>query len=193
MKQYKTAVITLIVLVGILLLAYWFITQLAEREAAQTLANSEAARSLSNNASSTPYTDFSGNTANLESHLGQVVVVTSWASWSPASQTELQLLAEVVSSYQADVVVLAINRSEPRTTAEAFLETIGVSDSVRLIVDTDDRYYSSIGGYTMPETVFYDQTGSISAHQRGPISAAQARYNIDQALQIKSVNTPNDI
>jgi len=88
-----------------------------------------------------------------------------------------------MQSYESeDVVVIAINRAEAKDTAESYLQTIGVADQVRLIVDNDDRYYKSIGGYTMPERVFYDQSGNIVAHKRGQLTKTEAESFIEQAL-----------
>jgi thiol-disulfide isomerase/thioredoxin len=159
------------------------IAVLNQRETSRELAASDAAGALNTNASTSPYTDFDGNPANLEQYLGQVLVVNSWASWSPSSATELNLLADAVSPFTDEgVVLIAINRAESKSLAESYLETIGVDQRVQLIVDTTDRYYREIGGYTMPETVFYDQKGNIVAHVRGALTRGEVEQYIEEAL-----------
>jgi phage gp45-like len=80
------------------------------------------------------------------------------------------------------VIVIGINRAESRTTAEAFLTTLGLTDEVLLIVDADDRYYGAIGGFSMPETIIYDTKGNIVKHKRGQITEAELTLVLDEAL-----------
>jgi len=183
MSQTKVTIITIAILVGILLIGAATIVAINYQQDKRELAASDAAGALNTSASSSPYTDFAGNPANLEQYLGQVLVVTSWASWSPFSEDELTLLADAAAPYAADgVVVIAINRAESKSLAESYLETIGVDKQVQLIVDNDDRYYREIGGYTMPETVFYDRKGNIVAHVRGALTRGEVEQYIEEAL-----------
>ena len=183
MKQTKTTIITLSILIGILLLGALVIILLNNRQAQLELKTSEAANVLRSDTAQTAYTDFDGNTANLEQYLGQVIVVTSWASWSPFSGSELSLLADASAQYaKEDVVLIAINRGEPKSTAKAYLKTIGVDDRVTLVVDEADSYYTKIGGYTMPETLVYDRQGGIVAHVRGRLTSGEVTSYIEEAL-----------
>lgn len=179
----RSTIITISILLFILAIGAWFITTLPERQAQRELENSAANAALQDTDSAAPFQDFDGNPANLDQYLGQVLVVTSWASWVPQSAAQLQLLAQTVEPYSdQEVVILAINRAEDKRTAEAYLQTINVQDEVILIVDSDDRYYEAIGGYSMPETLVYDARGNVVGHERGSISAAELRYYIEEAL-----------
>ena len=167
MSTRTTTIITIATLLLILALGVWYIIYIQQGETTTNLQESSAGQALGVNqaASSTPFSDMSGSEVDLTQFLGQVLVVNSWASWSPYSATELSRLAQVVSTYDGqDVVILAVNRAEPRHLAEVYLKTIEVDDKVQLIVDVDDRYYKAIGGYAMPETVFYDRNGEMVAH-----------------------------
>lgn len=183
MTQAKVTIITLGIMIIILLVGAVTIIMLDKRGEKRELAASDAAGALTSNETNSQYTDFEGNPANLDQYLGQVLVVTSWASWAPSSSAELTLLAEVANSYlDDDVMVIAINRAEAKDIAESYLQTIGVDEQVRLIVDANDRYYTSIDGYTMPETVIYDRRGNIVAHKRGTLIKDEVTKNIEQAL-----------
>jgi len=183
MTVSKATTITIGSMVALLLIGAITIVLLQNQQAKRELAESPAAGALATGGAAAPYTDFAGNPANLDQYVGQVLIVNSWASWSPSSAAELKRLAEVAQSYaEQGVVVIAINRAEAKDTAEAYLQSIGVADQVRLIVDNDDRYYTSIGGYTMPETVFYDQNGSIVAHKRGELTGSEVASFIEEAL-----------
>jgi thiol-disulfide isomerase/thioredoxin len=156
---------------------------LKAREEKRELAASDAAASLTTSPSSAKYTDFAGNPADLEQYVGQVLLVNSWASWSPFSAAELTLLAETAETYAAQgVVVIAINRAEVKSSAESYLKTIGVGERVKLIMDTDDNYYESIGGYTMPETLIYDRKGNVIAHKRGSLTKSELLSYVEEAL-----------
>jgi len=174
---------TLLSLLAILLLAglaTWYVTN--QRSVVVDDA-SPAAVSLGVNSTSTRYTDLAGNGVNLTQYLGRVIVVNSWASWSPASVAELQLLNKLSLQYSADQVqFLAINRSEPVGTAKSFLAAFGIGDTVTLVLDEPDYYYQSIGGFNMPETLVYDTKGNVIRHFRGPLSESAVRLAIDTNL-----------
>lgn len=184
MKQFSRDKVTAFVVIGVILLVALvytlFVINQNKREQAD---NNPANRALQVAADEEPYTDLAGNPLSLNEYVGKVLVVNSWASWSPDSTAELQIFAALRSKYDLDeVVILAINRAEPQTTAERYLRTLEVSDQVQLVLDPTDRYYRSIGGFAMPETIIYDRRGGIVHHQRGPLTAEQATIYIDQAL-----------
>lgn len=179
----RATIITVGCMLALLLIGAITILILQNQQTKRGLAVSPAAEALATGGAAAPYTDFAGNPANLDQYIGQVLVAHSWASWSPFSASELVRLAKVSQSYaDAGVVVVAINRAEAKDTAESFLRSINVSDQVQLIMDNDDRFYKSIGGYTMPETVFYDQTGGIVAHKRGVLTDDEVATYIEEAL-----------
>jgi thiol-disulfide isomerase/thioredoxin len=180
----RTAIITVGILTAILAVAALGVYLVQQRGETRELEQSPAALALQNSSSTSNFTDFKGNQADLDQYLGQTMIVNSWASWAPSSADELKLLTEVAQQYQDQgVVVIGINRAESRVQAERYLQTLGLSDSVQLIVDKDDRYYRAIEGYTMPETVIYDTKGNVLLHKRGAITKAELKLVFDQSLQ----------
>jgi len=114
------------------------------------------------------YTDINGNKISLEQFLGQVLVVTSWASWSPFSRDELTNLNDLSTKYSNEkIVFLAINRKETKEQAQRFISTLPELKSVHLVLDPRDHFYISVEGYAMPETVIYDSKGTKIKHFRG--------------------------
>jgi thiol-disulfide isomerase/thioredoxin len=183
MKQSKTTTITLSVMVAVLVCGAITISLLNKQQEKRQLNTSDAAQALLTRATNSQYTDLAGNPANLDQYLGQVLVVTSWASWSPQSSSELRLLADAVEQYADDeVVMIAINRAESKAVAESYLQTININERIKLIVDSEDNYYQTIGGYTMPETLIYDRKGTIIAHKRGGLTPSEINIFIEQAL-----------
>ena len=91
----------------------------------------------------------------------------------------------VAKEYQEQpVAFLAINRAEPGQRAQRFLDVMGVSRDILLVLDPTDRYYDHIGGYTMPETIFYDRAGNIVHHQRGELTEKQVVGYLEAALKV---------
>lgn len=180
----RERLVTLVVLGCVILVAAVYTWKVSQNEREEKALDNPATRALSSKEGEAPFTDMSGSAVALDNHVGNVLIVNSWASWSPKSEKDLPLLVQVASEFAKDqVTVLAINRAEPRATAERYLKFVGVSDEVKLILDPEDRYYTSIGGYAMPETIVYDHTGAIVYHHRGAVPAETLRLQIQKALE----------
>ncbi len=182
--EHKKTILLIILILGLML----FYTLSTVRKAQiLKLETNPMHQSLKVSDDQTSYTDLAGDTTDLSKYFGEYLVVNSWASWSPDSARELSLLSEVVSEYQG-FKVLAINRGEPANTAERFLKSTGATTNVELILDSEDRYYKSIAGFAMPETVFYDRSGKIIFHHRGALSKVQLKSYLDRAIKVVEDN-----
>ncbi len=161
----KTNVITLLcvlcVLIGAAAVTYYlYVTP-------NDAANSDARRTLGLSEGQS-FTDLQGTDISLEEHEGKVRVVNSWASWTPFSAQELKDLETLAAAHANEgVVVIAINRDEPKEQAQQFLSTLGTFEHIQFILDGSDTFYDSVEGYAMPETLFYDARGNIYHHKRG--------------------------
>jgi thiol-disulfide isomerase/thioredoxin len=116
------------------------------------------------------YQDILGNKVSLETYLGRVMVVSSWASWSPFSNTDLQVLNELAKNYdKEEVVFIAMNRKETKEQAVRYLNTQPPLSNLLIVIDTEDKFYERVGGYAMPETIIFDRKGNIVLHERGVV------------------------
>jgi thiol-disulfide isomerase/thioredoxin len=175
--------ITVAVIIFVLLLASYFAYQAWKSNSIEESQN-PARQALANDDQSGGYTDINGNQVNLEDYLGRVIVVNSWASWSPVSSQEITLLDSMASQYNTDeVIFLAINRMEPAVTAERYINRFSETDTIKLLLDPTDHFYQSIGGYSMPETVIYNQSGEVHHHFRGDVNQANVTEKINELLQ----------
>lgn len=130
------------------------------------------------------YTDLNGNVISLEQYLGKILVVTSWASWSPFSKDDLITLSEIASSQDSNkVAFIAINRKETKEQAQRYTNTLPELNSIIVALDPTDHFYVSIGGYTMPETIIYNQKGDVVNHIHGIISRDELESSIDKILK----------
>lgn len=143
------------------------------------LTSSQAGQAFSD--ASENYTDRDGNAISLADMVGEPFVVTSWASWCPHCFTELQTVDKVMQDFP-DVRVLGINRSESQVQISRYLATQPELVRTELIVDTSDQYFSTIEGYTMPETIVFDQTGQIVYHARGTVNPQALQAAISALL-----------
>ena len=149
-----------------------------------SVAESPAASALqANPGEGEAYTNLAGEAVALDQYLGTVLVVLSWASWCPQCAEELTRIERVTAAYDATSVrYLAINRAEPKETAERFVNYHGISDRRNIILDPSDRYYTTIGGFAMPEILIYDAAGQIHTHIRGQADDEVLRQAIERAL-----------
>lgn len=175
-------VITLVVIGVVLIGAGWYTWSVMTAGVAPAADTNPVRASLAGG-DDEAFTDLSGTPMQLEQYFGNVLVVNTWASWSPASKEELIMLGALAEEYVSDPVrVLAVNRGETAAAAQRFLQHIGVQDTLTLVLDPTDQFYKKIDGYAMPETIVYDKDGQIVYRVRGPALEEELRSAINGAL-----------
>ena len=129
------------------------------------------------------YTDIHGNQVQLDEYLGKILVVNSFASWSPFSETDLANLDELAKTFSdEDVVFLAINRKESKEQVQRYIATLPSYDHIRFVIDQEDRFYLSVGGYAMPETLIFATDGTIIEQVRGSVTKDVLAAKITEQL-----------
>lgn len=117
------------------------------------------------------FTDLQGNPISLEQFEGKIRVVNVWASWSPLSADELRDMQRFAADYAGnDVVFIAINRKEHAALAQQYLDAHGIGGELVFVIDENDTFYASVGGYAMPETIVFDASGNKTRHIRGVLT-----------------------
>lgn len=124
----------------------------------------------------------SGDDVSLNQFAGKVVIINSWASWCPSCGKELQALSALQAEHPDDVVVIAINRAEPKLQMQYYLESLTDVDNVQFLNDANDSFFAHVDGFTIPETIFYDQTGTMVSHQRGVVGSERLEALTEQVL-----------
>lgn len=128
--------------------------------------------------------DYNDKTVSLADFAGKPVVVNSWAAWCPFCREELKDFAAVRREFGDRVAIIAIDRAEPLATAKRYSDELGVTDDLIFLLDPSDSFYQSIGGFSMPETIFVDAEGRIVFHKRGPMKIDEIRERIRQILEL---------
>jgi thiol-disulfide isomerase/thioredoxin len=180
-KRQSYIVIT--ILVTILILAGWFTFSVLKDNWSRE-HNSDIARSF-NSDEVGQYTDLAGEPIAIDELFGEILVVNLWASWSPESQDQLLRLSSLAEQYSTEpVTVLAINRSEPVTTAEAYLRTVTLNENLTIVLDDSDNFYESIEAYAMPVTLVYDINGNVVYEASGNFSVSAIQSVVDEQLSL---------
>jgi len=128
--------------------------------------------------------DYDGNTIRSSDFFGKPLVVNSWAAWCPFCKKELPDFVTVQKEFADQVVFIAIDRAEPLSVAKQYSDELGVTDDLVFLLDPSDSFYRSIGGFSMPETIFVDADGNIRDHKRGPMSVPEIRQRVEKLLTL---------
>ena len=172
----RSGVITLLILTSLIVLVFLFYWQVEKKNERETLETSPAAKSLVSNPN---YLDIEGNPIFLDDYLGQTVIAFAWASWCPSCIDQFSVFEEVSAKYDS-VAVLAFNRGEPVDTVKDFLAFYGLDNNFQLILDPTDHFFTSIDGYSMPETVIFSPNGDIFHHQRNAITKNELEFFLNE-------------
>lgn len=178
MRLSRGNVVVLLLLLLLVAVAGFFAWNAATESKREQLARSPAGTALTQ----TTYTSLDGQAVDLSDFVGTVTIAATWASWCPQCREQLRELSGLADEYGERINVVAINRAEPKTTAERFLAQVDTTDSLELVLDPADAYYASIDGYAMPETIVYDESGAIVYHGRGAVDLERIRSAVDAAL-----------
>lgn len=127
--------------------------------------------------------DYNGKTVSLADFAGKPVIINSWAAWCPFCRKELVDFAAAQKEFGDKVAIVAIDRTEPLNTAKKYTDELGVTKDMIFLLDPSDGFYQSIGGFSMPETIFVDSDGDIVFHKRGPMNIEEISERIQQLLR----------
>lgn len=128
------------------------------------------------------FKDYSGNEVKLSDYRRRALIAYAWASWCPYCGAEIQNLSSLKQKYGEEIDILAVNRAEPLQVAKAYTDALQNTVGVIFLLDPTDAFFKQIGGYAMPETVFIDEKGNVTFHQRGPIDIDAVEANIKRLL-----------
>lgn len=126
--------------------------------------------------------NFAGETVSLSDFKGKPLVLNSWAVWCPFCVKELGDFVTVQQEFGDQVKFVPIDRAESLAVAKEFTDSLGITDDLIFLLDPKDSFYTAIGGFSMPETLFVTADGEVQFHKRGPMDAAEIRQRVQALL-----------
>ena len=175
MKKILVIIIGILIVGGIL----WLVTSNRHASDGQIQTQSQGVPDFA-------LQDYEGKTVRLTDFTGKPLVINSWAAWCPFCRKELVDFAAAQKEFGNAVAIIAINRAESRETAKKYTDELGVTNDLIFLLDPANSFYQSIGGFSMPETVFLDKSGSIVERKRGPMDINEIRQKIQKLLSVKT-------
>lgn len=131
------------------------------------------------------FRDYGGTLVQLSSFRGVPVMINTWASWCVECIRELSDLAAIQKEFGEKIKIIAVNRGETYDVAFSHLWRAGLGiGALTFLSDPSDSFYTAIGGFSMPETVFINADGIMVDHKRGPMNAEEIRRRIQRAFGI---------
>lgn len=126
-------------------------------------------------------TTLSGDTIQLSSYRGQVVMLNFWATWCPPCRAEMPGMETAYQQYRDQgFMVLAVNNGEAVQQISPFASTLGLS--FPLVLDTDRRLQTAFAITGYPTSVFIGRDGKIFASHTGGLSLAQISQYVETGL-----------
>lgn len=185
MKKYLPIFIGIV-----LLLATWLVTDnLGDNNSTETSTN--ISRDNTNLIGSTVSTgnviefsffDYDGNLVISDDFQGTPMVVNSWASWCPFFINEMLDFGTVQQELGDSIIFIAINRAETLGTAKGYTDELDGAAGLLYLMDPEDSFYKSIGGFSMPETLFIDGNGVVQLQRRGQMTIEEIRLRANELI-----------
>ncbi len=166
----------IIISIAVLVIVGWLlISNTGQHQNMNSTGNSRKAPEFSLN-------DYNGKSVSLADFKGKPLVLNAWAAWCPFCVKELEDFATAQKEFGDKIVIIAIDRAEPLATAKKFTDDLGVTDDLVFLLDPADSFYQSIGGFSMPETIFVSKDGNIAFHKRGPMDLEEIKGRITSLM-----------
>lgn len=124
--------------------------------------------------------DYGGKKVTLADFAGKPTVINSWASWCPFCRQEIPDFVSAQKEFGGKVTIIAVDRAESLAVAKGYTDKQGTTAGLIFLLDPEDSFYKSIGGFSMPETIFVDKNGNIVDHKRGPMDLTEIRQKIEK-------------
>jgi len=185
MKRFKTAIV--IYLFGVMLFCGGCGTSGQEPEnTEESTASSETTETESTESKlaesesadkdgNTQMPDFTmtllnGDTVSFADYLGKKVILNFWATWCGPCVGEMPAFQKLADEYPDELVILAVNCSEPQGTVQEFIDANGYTFPI--VLDEDGAIQAMFGGITsIPVTVIIDEEGYIASSSTGAADA----------------------
>jgi len=123
--------------------------------------------------------DLNGKEVSLSDFKGKKVLLNFWASWCPPCKAEMPDLEKLYQQTKdSDLVILAVNLGEDKTTAKSFIENNKYNFTV--LLDLDQGTANQYNIVAIPTSFFIDKEGNIVSTFKGGMTLEQMKDNISK-------------
>ncbi|MDK2805361.1 MAG: hypothetical protein PWQ94_525 [Thermoanaerobacterium sp.] len=112
--------------------------------------------------------DINGNTVTLSKLRGRKVILNFWATTCPYCKIEMPELNKFYQNNKNDVVLLAIDIGEEKSTVENYLESKGYGFTI--LLDSDAKVAMDYKVQFIPMSFFIDEKGIIRSISNGAMT-----------------------
>ena len=130
------------------------------------------------------FQDYAGREIQLSDFRGNPIIINMWSSWCPYCIEELPIFSEIKKEFGEAVIILAVNRGETKEIAERYSNEIVPGNELVFLLDPKDSFYTAVGGFSMPETLFVNTEGKIILHRRGSMQKEEIRRRIQDEFHL---------
>lgn len=123
--------------------------------------------------------DLNGKDVSLSDYKGKSVFLNFWASWCPPCKAEMPDIEKLYQQTKdSDLVILAVNIGEDKTTAKSFMESNKYSFTV--LLDSSQNIAAQYNIAAIPTSFFIDKEGNIVSTIKGGMTLEQMKANISK-------------
>lgn len=164
-------IIVAVVLIGLIVGAYFLYDRLQKQEGGQPTLPVEPKGEKLNRAPDFTVYDAQGKAHKLSDFFGKPIVLNLWASWCSPCKNEMPGFQQMYEKYGDQVCFLMVNVTgiDSKADGQAFIQETGYSFPV--YYDTDNSMAANYYSGSVPMTYFIGSNGELVTYANGAISA----------------------